>query len=139
MRRLALGRWLFLSRISTNVAGGHALTTAGLVVNNSFRSWASRCDGPFRGPAKQGGDGGRVHFRLLAGVGLVVLTGWLSPFGELRAMEMNPQRTLLAKHLDDFTTWVPPIQGTRTVDNPVIPILWCRTGDLEPMIQITCD
>ncbi len=36
-------------------------------------------------------------------LGNTTLTEWLSALGELRPTEKNPQRTLLAKHLDDFT------------------------------------
>jgi adenine-specific DNA-methyltransferase len=36
-------------------------------------------------------------------LGNTTLTGWLSTLGEARPTEKNPQRTLLAKHLDDFT------------------------------------
>ncbi len=36
-------------------------------------------------------------------LGNTSLTDWLSVLGESRPTEKNPQRTLLAKHLDDFT------------------------------------
>lgn len=36
-------------------------------------------------------------------LGNATLTDWLSALGELRPTEKNPGRTLLAKHLDDFT------------------------------------
>lgn len=36
-------------------------------------------------------------------LGNAKLTDWLSALGELRPTEKNPGRTLLAKHLDDFT------------------------------------
>lgn len=36
-------------------------------------------------------------------LGSAKLTEWLSALGELRPTEKNPGRTLLAKHLDDFT------------------------------------
>jgi adenine-specific DNA-methyltransferase len=36
-------------------------------------------------------------------LGNASLTDWLSALGELRPTEKNPQRTLLAKHLNDFT------------------------------------
>jgi len=36
-------------------------------------------------------------------LGNTTLTDWLSALGEARPTEKNPQRTLLAKHLDDFT------------------------------------
>jgi adenine-specific DNA-methyltransferase len=36
-------------------------------------------------------------------LGNTTLIDWLSALGELRPTEKNPQRTLLAKHLDDFT------------------------------------
>jgi adenine-specific DNA-methyltransferase len=36
-------------------------------------------------------------------LGNATLTDWLSALGELRPTEKNPGRTMLAKHLDDFT------------------------------------